>query len=86
LKAKIHPNYGITDVTCTCGASFQTGSTIPGKLQIEVCSKCHTFYTGKYKMMDSAGRVENFLKKYKGVSPKSKAKTGSISPAPSPSV
>jgi large subunit ribosomal protein L31 len=83
MKEKIHPNYGITDVTCTCGNTFQTRSTVPGKLQIEICSKCHSFYTGKFKMMDSAGRVERFLKKYRGVSPKKKSKAVAESKAES---
>jgi large subunit ribosomal protein L31 len=86
MKEKIHPNYGITDVTCTCGNTFQTRSTVPGKLQIEICSKCHSFYTGKFKMIDSAGRVESFNKKYRGVSLKKKSKAAAAAESKTESV
>lgn len=63
MKKGIHPQYKKAIVTCVCGASFETRSTV-GDLKIEICSKCHPFYTGKQKLLDSAGRVERFNKKY----------------------
>ena len=63
MKAKIHPKYVETEVRCGCGETFKTRSTKP-KIQVEICSKCHPFYTGKQKFVDTAGRVEKFQKKY----------------------
>ncbi|VAW92524.1 LSU ribosomal protein L31p @ LSU ribosomal protein L31p, zinc-dependent [hydrothermal vent metagenome] len=65
MKADIHPKYSDVTVTCSCGNTFQTGSTV-GKdaLNIEVCSSCHPFYTGKQKIVDTAGRVDKFRQKY----------------------
>ena len=64
MKQDIHPSYQEINVTCSCGASFQTRSTLDHDLQIEVCSKCHPFYTGKQKIMDTAGRVDSFNRRY----------------------
>jgi large subunit ribosomal protein L31 len=64
MKADIHPEYKEVTVTCSCGNSFQTRSTIGKDLQVEVCSACHPFYTGKQKIMDTAGRVDKFRRKY----------------------
>src|ERR1700684_4579637 len=64
MKAGIHPEYKDIMVTCTCGNKFQTRSTIGQDLQVEVCSNCHPFYTGKQKIVDTGGRVDNFRKKY----------------------
>ena len=64
MKAEIHPSYQEIKVTCSCGNTFQTRSTLNKPLQIEVCSVCHPFYTGKQKIVDTAGRVEKFRKKY----------------------
>ncbi|MAG44346.1 50S ribosomal protein L31 [bacterium] len=68
MKKKIHPKYyNKTQVKCACGASFKVGSTIP-KINTEVCSQCHPFYTGDQKLVDTTGRVERFksiLKKHK---------------------
>ncbi|MBL79877.1 MAG: 50S ribosomal protein L31 [Nitrosomonadaceae bacterium] len=64
MKAEIHPNYQKIKVTCSCGNTFQTRSTLDKTLKIEVCSVCHPFYTGKQKIVDTAGRVEKFRKKY----------------------
>ncbi|MEO1201312.1 MAG: 50S ribosomal protein L31 [Pseudomonadota bacterium] len=64
MKADIHPDYGVTQVTCSCGNEFETRSTIGGDLTVEVCSSCHPFYTGKQKIVDSGGRVDKFRKKY----------------------
>ncbi|NKB46427.1 MAG: 50S ribosomal protein L31 [Legionellales bacterium] len=64
MKADIHPTYTETKVTCSCGNTFATRSTGDQELQIEVCAKCHPFYTGKQKLLDTAGRVEKFRKRY----------------------
>lgn len=64
MKAAIHPDYTEINVTCSCGNVFKTRSTVGKDLQIEVCSNCHPFYTGKQKIVDTAGRVDKFRKKY----------------------
>ena len=64
MKADIHPAYDDVNVTCSCGNSFQTRSTVGKDLTIEVCAQCHPFYTGKQKMLDSGGRVDRFRRKY----------------------
>ena len=65
MKKDIHPEYVATTVTCTCGNSFETKSTVTsGQINVEVCSACHPFYTGKQKIMDSGGRVARFEKRY----------------------
>ena len=65
MKQGIHPNYVETQVTCTCGNTFTTRSTATsGTIRAEVCAACHPFYTGKQKIIDTAGRVEKFNKKY----------------------
>ncbi|MEW5783582.1 MAG: 50S ribosomal protein L31 [Bacillota bacterium] len=63
MKEKIHPQYYRTKVTCACGESFETGST-QENVRVEICSKCHPFFTGKQKFVDTGGRVERFKKKY----------------------
>jgi large subunit ribosomal protein L31 len=63
MKDNIHPKYVDTKVTCACGESFVAHSTKP-ELKIEICSKCHPFYTGQQKMVDTEGRVERFIKRY----------------------
>lgn len=63
MKEAIHPSYDKSVVTCTCGNSFETRST-KGEIKTEICSECHPFYTGKEKMLDTAGRVDRFLRKY----------------------
>ena len=65
MKPDIHPEYKSVKVTCSCGASFETRSTL-GKndLHLEVCSVCHPFYTGTQKIVDTAGRVDRFRQKY----------------------
>ena len=65
MKTDIHPDFYNSTVTCSCGNVFNTGATKP-TLRIEVCSKCHPFYTGKLKYVDSAGRIEKFKKKFAG--------------------
>ncbi len=64
MKSGIHPEYFEVSVSCSCGNKFQTRSTIKENIVVEVCSVCHPFYTGKQKIVDTAGRVERFNKKY----------------------
>ena len=64
MKADIHPDYGEVTVTCSCGYTFKTRSTLKGVLQLDVCSQCHPFYTGTQKIMDTAGRVDKFRRRY----------------------
>lgn len=66
MKQDIHPKYEAMTVTCSCGNTFETRSTLGKPLSVEVCSNCHPFYTGKQKMMDTAGRVDKFNKRYGG--------------------
>ena len=63
MKEKIHPDYKETTITCACGEVIHSRSTRQN-IRVEICSKCHPFYTGKQKLVDSAGRVEKFKKKY----------------------
>ncbi len=63
MKEAIHPAYDKAVVTCTCGNTFETRST-KSEIKTEICSECHPFYTGKEKMLDTAGRVDRFLRKY----------------------
>lgn len=64
MKPDTHPNYNEINVTCSCGFTFKTRSTMGKDLNVEVCSQCHPFYTGKQKTIDTAGRVEKFRQKY----------------------
>ena len=64
MKPEIHPEYADVEVTCSCGNTFTTRSTLGKPLHVEVCSACHPFYTGKQKIVDTAGRVEKFRQKY----------------------
>jgi large subunit ribosomal protein L31 len=64
MKKDIHPKYVEADVSCSCGNSFKTGSTKP-VIRVELCSKCHPFFTGEQRIVDTAGRVERFQKRYK---------------------
>ncbi len=63
MKKDIHPNYVDTTVRCACGNEMPIGST-KASISVEICSKCHPFYTGKQKLVDSAGRIERFRRKY----------------------
>jgi large subunit ribosomal protein L31 len=63
-KEKIHPNYAVVRVLCACGSSFETRSTHKGDIHVEICSVCHPFFTGKQRLVDTAGRVERFRRKY----------------------
>ena len=64
MKQGIHPNYNQIGVTCACGNTFQTRSTRKDDLHVEICSECHPFFTGKQKLVDTAGRVDRFNKRY----------------------
>lgn len=64
MKDAIHPEYATIQVTCSCGNVFETRSTICAPLNIEVCSNCHPFYTGKQKIIDTGGRVQKFNERY----------------------
>ncbi len=70
MKKDIHPEYGPVRFECACGNVIETRSTRQGTIKIDICSACHPFFTGKQKLVDSAGRVERFYKKY-GRKPKS---------------
>jgi large subunit ribosomal protein L31 len=63
MKKGIHPEYDKTTITCACGNVLEAGSTKKG-IHVEICSACHPFYTGKQKLVDTAGRIERFRKKY----------------------
>lgn len=65
MKENIHPNYKTVTVQCACGASFVTGSTKnTDVIKVDICSKCHPFFTGKQKLVDTGGRVDKFKKRY----------------------
>ena len=64
MKEGIHPKYELTTITCACGNVIQTRST-KKNIHVEICSKCHPFFTGKQKLVDTAGRVERYKRKYK---------------------
>lgn len=75
MKKSIHPDYKEVKVTCSCGNAFLTQSTLTKPtLQIEVCSQCHPFYSGKQRLVDSAGRVDKFRQKYAAFSKKTISK------------
>jgi large subunit ribosomal protein L31 len=63
MKQGIHPEYKVATVRCSCGEEFQTRSTV-SELRVDICSKCHPFYTGKQKLVDAGGRVERFERSY----------------------
>ena len=63
MKEKIHPKYEATTISCVCGNTIETRSTV-SNIKVEICSSCHPFFTGKQKLVDTAGRIERFRKKY----------------------
>jgi len=65
MKAGIHPAYKEVKVICACGHTFKTRSTNKGDIRVEICSSCHPFFTGRQKLVDTAGRIDRFEKKYK---------------------
>ncbi len=64
MKNGIHPQYELVKVRCACGNQWETRSTMSGEVRLDICSECHPFFTGKQKLVDTAGRVERFRKKY----------------------
>ncbi|WP_123101201.1 50S ribosomal protein L31 [Acidithiobacillus sulfuriphilus] len=66
MKANIHPDYQEITVTCSCGNTFKTRSTVGKDLHVDLCSECHPFYTGKQRTVSAAGQVEKFRKRYGG--------------------
>lgn len=70
MKAATHPKYEEVQVKCACGAHFVTRSTHHGDIHVEICSSCHPFFTGKQKVLDTAGRIERFRRKYAKAEPK----------------
>jgi large subunit ribosomal protein L31 len=88
MKSEIHPRYQKSTVTCACGNTFETRSTIP-EIRVEVCAACHPFYTGKQKLVDTAGRVDRFREREQAASRirdakvvKSTTKAEVVTPAP----
>ncbi len=66
MRADIHPKYSEVNVTCSCGNTFKTRSTLSDDMRLDVCSNCHPFYTGKHKILDTGGRVDKFNKRFAG--------------------
>jgi len=64
MKPEIHPHYDVVDIHCACGSTFQTRSTKKEALHVDICSACHPFYTGKQRLVDTAGRIDRFRKKF----------------------
>ena len=82
MKAGIHPDYVDTTITCNCGEVIHTRSTRP-QMRVEICSKCHPFFTGKQKLIDKAGRVERYRRRYsKKEAPAESAAAESAEPTP----
>lgn len=79
MKEKIHPEYKETAITCVCGEVIHTRST-KQNIHVDICSKCHPFFTGKQKLVDSAGRVEKFTKRYAGKTKAAKKKIAEEAP------
>jgi large subunit ribosomal protein L31 len=83
VKADIHPDYEPTTIKCVCGNSWETRSTVGGTINVDICSACHPFYTGKQKLVDTAGRVERFRKRYAKTEAAKGAKAADAKPAES---
>lgn len=64
MKSDIHPEYGEVTIQCACGASHTTRSTVQGTIQVDICSQCHPFFTGKQKYVDTTGRIDRLKRKY----------------------
>ena len=73
MKPGIHPRYTNAKIVCVCGNIIETRSTLP-EIHVEICSNCHPFFTGKQKLVDTAGRVEKFRRKYEKVAPRAASK------------
>jgi large subunit ribosomal protein L31 len=67
MKADIHPAYSPITITCTCGAVHQTSSTLCKNIHVDVCNKCHPFFTGQQKVVDTGGRIDKFKKRFGGL-------------------
>ena len=74
MKKDIHPQYHKAKVTCSCGNTFEVGATVP-EIQVEICSQCHPFFTGKEKLMDTAGRIDKFRARQEAATKFREAKT-----------
>ncbi|HPM41061.1 MAG TPA: 50S ribosomal protein L31 [bacterium] len=74
MKEKIHPKFEDVTITCACGNTIKTASTLAKDFSVELCSKCHPFFTGKQRLVDSTGRVDRFKKRYEKFQAKSAAK------------
>ncbi len=74
MKANTHPTYNEVRVQCACGSSFVTRSTNKGDIHVEICSACHPYFTGKQKVLDTAGRIERFRRKYGKAESKTESK------------
>jgi large subunit ribosomal protein L31 len=86
MKAKIHPKYYDCHVHCGCGNNFETRATVK-ELRVEICSACHPFYSGKQKFVDSAGRIDSFMRRYgssSGAKPVAGAPAAAAAPAAAP--
>jgi large subunit ribosomal protein L31 len=83
MKPELHPVYPAARITCACGNVVETKST-RGSFTVEICSNCHPFFTGKYKLIDTAGRVEKFRRKYGAAKPAEGAAAEGATPAPAP--
>jgi len=83
MKDKIHPKYVDCVITCACGNVVKTRATKP-KLDVDICSACHPFFTGKRKLVDTAGRVEKFRRKYGDTAPKARRKAPGKTAGPKP--
>ena len=79
MKEGIHPEYKLCTIACACGNSFQTRSTV-GDMKVEICSECHPFFTGKQKLIDTAGRVEKYRRKLSKYATLSKENTSTEEP------
>jgi large subunit ribosomal protein L31 len=75
MKKDIHPDYSQTSIQCACGNVLEVGST-KNNIRVEICSQCHPFFTGKQKLIDTAGRIERFRKKYEKFNQKKNTKEG----------
>jgi len=85
MKANIHPDYHAVMVHCACGSTFETRSTIKGnRINVEICSSCHPFFTGKQKLIDTEGRVERFTKKFGAQTAESRKKAAAAKSAKKP--
>jgi large subunit ribosomal protein L31 len=80
MKQGIHPDYHEITVHCACGNEFPTRSTKKGDLHVEICSECHPFFTGKQKLIDTAGRVDRFNKRYGKKTPEAPAEAPATAP------